>query len=43
MAKNQIKIFFGKINKKLKKASFVLNKKALKGMPKACFSEGASL
>ena len=43
MAKNQIKIFLGKINKKLKKARFALNKKALKGMPKACFFEGTSL
>ena len=35
MAKNQIRIFFKKKYKKLKKVCFAFNKKALKS-PKAC-------
>ena len=44
MAKNQIMIFRIKKNyKKLKKARFALNKKALKSTPTARFCEGTSL
>ena len=43
IAKNQIKIFFKKIYKKLKKASFALNKKFQKSALQARFCEGGLL